>query len=184
MVCVAAGAVLQCLMRCACTCASCASSPRPQAAISEGATLNYASEEVKQLRNLYTYRAYIALGSHNVVLTEVSADAKGPEGAVRHLAAYMADRESNRASALEAVRGWMVGSADDTTCVVAATILSHEKDHEGALGFVRNNKSLPQYDTLCRFLVWLAGCPAGCSPWFVHHQACDGRANPDRHGPR
>ena len=78
-----------------------------QAAINEGATLNYAAEDVKAKRDVYTYRAYIALGNYSVVLDEVASDATGALGAVRMLAYYLSDREANQAAAISAAQAWM-----------------------------------------------------------------------------
>lgn len=128
-----------------------------QAAINEGATLNFASEGVRAQRDLYTYRAYIALKNYSVVLDEVPADATGALGAVRMYAYYMSDRDANRAAAVKAAQAWMANNelaSDDTVCIVAANIFNYELDYDQALRALRSgDTSLPQLAMTIHILI-------------------------------
>ena len=113
----------------------------PQTCISEAAQLTGLDEESKIAREVLSHRAYIDIGSCEVVLNEVT-DGEGHPSlrATRLLALLARDAKVGNAGNLqgyvEMVKSWMEDGSvcrNETAMVAAATVLMRGEDPEGAL---------------------------------------------------
>lgn len=112
----------------------------PQTAISEATHLTGLTHQEKIMKDVLIHRAYIELGSSEVVLGEISEEETNPSlQAVRLLAQVVQSSKVNGtvdADHVHVVRGWMENPSmchDETAMVVAATILLMIEDYETAL---------------------------------------------------
>jgi hypothetical protein len=112
----------------------------PQTCISEAAHLTGLSDDDKVSRDVLTHRAYIEIGSCEVVLNEVSENESHPSlKAVRLLAMVAKDAKGGSSDVspyVDTVMAW-IGDAslcrNETVMVAAATVLLKAGDCETAL---------------------------------------------------
>lgn len=101
------------------------------------------SESAKLERKIYLYRAYIAQGKYNIVLTEIKDTDPVDLKAVKILAAYLQSKsegqtsETKKEEALkelkEVILGDVTNTLNPTVQIVAGTIYYHEGLFEDAL---------------------------------------------------
>lgn len=87
-------------------------------------------------RDALMYRAYIAMGSPQVVLDEVSEDASTTLQAVKMLAKYVASNGSEAEGILQTMQEWLADPAcasNATLLLMAATIYAKEGNYNEAL---------------------------------------------------
>ncbi|KAI6205353.1 hypothetical protein M3Y94_00782500 [Aphelenchoides besseyi] len=114
-----------------------------QQCVKEAQKVSSRSDEVKLERDLFLYRAYIALGKSNIVLAEIPEDGASQSlKAVRRLASYYSDRE-RRAKIVEQVeKEYVDGSTtDEYTLLINGLILLNERTFDSAI-CVFNRSSL------------------------------------------
>ncbi|GAB2220333.1 hypothetical protein Drorol1_Dr00007978 [Drosera rotundifolia] len=104
-----------------------------QAAINNSDVPNLSSDDSIE-RDSFVYRSYIALGSHQLVISEIDDSAPMALQAVKLLAMYFsgADKESTISSLKEWLGDPAIGS-NPTLRLVAGTIFMHEQDYNEAL---------------------------------------------------
>ncbi|KFM25506.1 Coatomer subunit epsilon-2 [Auxenochlorella protothecoides] len=98
-----------------------------QTAISDASSLTGLSEDQKLERDTFVYRSYVELGSYEMVLSEIPADAPPPLAAVRQLASYHKAGPSPSSpvpDALEAGLSDGALSSDPTYLYVTALLLA------------------------------------------------------------
>lgn len=110
-----------------------------QRAISEGSGLGRLSEALKTEAKEFVYRSYIALGQHEVVMSEVSDSAPTSLKAVKELARYLSNPMA-RAEVVAKLEGWLGGqdvgdvSGNPATLqLVAGMVFLHEDNCKEAL---------------------------------------------------
>ncbi|RMZ54703.1 hypothetical protein APUTEX25_003081 [Auxenochlorella protothecoides] len=107
-----------------------------QTAISDASSLTGLSEDQKLERDTFVYRSYVELGSYEMVLSEIPADAPPPLAAVRQLASYHKAGPSPSSpvpDALEAGLSDGALSSDPTYLYVTALVRFLRGDAAGAL---------------------------------------------------
>ncbi len=113
----------------------------PQTCISEAAQVTGLDEEAKVAREVLSHRAYIDIGSCEVVLNEVGEGEGHPSlKAVRLLALLAKDGKTGNVGNLpgyvDEVKSWMEDASmcrNETAMVASATVLLQGGDPEGAL---------------------------------------------------
>lgn len=105
-----------------------------QAAINES-SLGGLSEAESIERDTIVYRSYIALGSYQLVIDEITDSSATALQAVKLLAIYLADR-SNKDSVLSSLEGYLsdtVVGKNPTLLLVAGAVYTHEENYVDAL---------------------------------------------------
>ncbi|OAE32922.1 hypothetical protein AXG93_399s1310 [Marchantia polymorpha subsp. ruderalis] len=105
-----------------------------QAAINES-NVGGLSEAASVERDCLVYRSYIALGSYQLVIDEISSSAPTALQAVKLLAMYF-QGGSNKEMALTSIQEWLADPAiasNPTLILVAGTIYAHERMYNDAL---------------------------------------------------
>ncbi|GAB2282243.1 hypothetical protein Dimus_016793 [Dionaea muscipula] len=105
-----------------------------QAAINNSEVPNLSSEESIE-RDCLVYRSYIALGSYQLVISEIDDSAATPLQAVKFLALCLSS-PNNKESTISSLKEWLgdpaIGS-NPTLRLVAGTIFMHVHDYNEAL---------------------------------------------------
>ncbi|CAM6116918.1 unnamed protein product [Calypogeia fissa] len=86
-------------------------------------------------RDLLVYRSYVALGSYQLVVDEISSSAPTALQAVKLLALYLSGGDK-KGTALTSIKEWLADSAlasNPTLLLVAGTIYAHEGMYNDAL---------------------------------------------------
>jgi len=114
-----------------------------QAAINTATQLNISDPNLSIERDCYLYRAYIAIGSYNVVLDEVKDSSPTALQAVKLLATYTRGGEGKEI-ALLTLKQWMSEEASTNSMIqlVAGLIYSAEGNYDEALRSVHQCSSL------------------------------------------
>ncbi|XP_078433320.1 coatomer subunit epsilon-1-like [Wolffia australiana] len=106
-----------------------------QAVISGAEQLPRLSPEEDDERDCLIYRAYIAQGSYQLAIQDISDSASTSLQAVKFLARYL-DPTENKDSVISSLKEWLndiaIGS-NPTLRLVAGTIFMHEQDYNEAL---------------------------------------------------
>lgn len=115
-------------------------------AITEASDLAGLTEAEQIERDVLVYRSYIALGSHDLVISEIKDDARAPMAlqAVKLLAQYDGGRVTPEA-ALETIAGWLedpLYGSNATVLLVAGTVFAREGNHVEALKACHSGASL------------------------------------------
>lgn len=107
-----------------------------QTAISEASHLTGLSQEQKVQREIFTHRAYIEIGSYDLVLSEIADDAPLALRAVKLLASYLKSPATEGPAALEQANEWaedLAYASNATVLLIAAMIFALEGNVEAAL---------------------------------------------------
>ncbi|XP_044495116.1 coatomer subunit epsilon-1-like [Mangifera indica] len=86
-------------------------------------------------RDCLVYRSYIALGSYQLVISEIDDSAATPLQAVKLLALYLSSPE-NKESTISSLKEWLADPAignNSTLRLIAGIIFMHEEDYNEAL---------------------------------------------------
>lgn len=113
-----------------------------QTAISEASQLTGLSEAEKIERDVFVYRSYIELGSHELVMSEITPASPAALQAVRALALYA---KQQREAALEQAAAWLADPAcasNPTVLLVAGLLYALEGDYVEALRACHGGASL------------------------------------------
>ncbi|KAF8066259.1 coatomer subunit epsilon-1 [Scenedesmus sp. PABB004] len=113
-------------------------------AINEASDMEGLSEAEQTERDVFVYRSYIALGSTDLVLSEIKDSAPMALQAVKLLAQYMGGRIAKEA-ALEQVSAWVADPICNTNphvLLVAGLIFASEGNHVEALKACHGGQSL------------------------------------------
>ncbi|XP_030480398.1 coatomer subunit epsilon-1 [Cannabis sativa] len=105
-----------------------------QAAINNSDLPNLSPEDAIE-RDCLVYRSYIALGSYQLVITEIDSSAATPLQAVKLLALYLSSPESKE-STIASLKEWLADPAIGNNPIlrlIAGTIFFHEQDYNEAL---------------------------------------------------
>eukprot|EP00475_Leptophrys_vorax_P016550 TRINITY_DN23022_c0_g1_i1.p1 TRINITY_DN23022_c0_g1~~TRINITY_DN23022_c0_g1_i1.p1 ORF type:complete len:291 (-),score=27.80 TRINITY_DN23022_c0_g1_i1:350-1222(-) len=105
-----------------------------QAAINES-SVGGLSEAESIERDTIVYRSYIALGSYQLVIDEITDASATALQAVKQLAVYLADK-SKKDSVLSSLEGYLSDSVvgkNPTLLLVAGTVYTHEQNYVDAL---------------------------------------------------
>eukprot|EP00798_Chlamydomonas_sp_ICE-L_P017567 gene17567-23890_t len=103
--------------------------------INEGSDIENLSDMEGVERDIFVYRSYIALGSFDLVISEISNSAATGLLAVKLLAQYLSGKKS-KDDALSTLAEWMADSAcnrNPTVLLIAGTIYAHEGNYVEAL---------------------------------------------------
>mmetsp|Transcript_13760 Transcript_13760/g.29611 ORF Transcript_13760/g.29611 Transcript_13760/m.29611 type:complete len:291 (-) Transcript_13760:426-1298(-) len=114
------------------------------AVINEASDLDGLSDIQQIERDTYVYRSYIALGSYELVISEIRDSAATALQAVKLLAQYYADKKSKE-DVLKTLSEWLGDSAcnrNPTVLLVAGTIYAHEGNYPEALKACHTGLSL------------------------------------------
>uniref|UniRef100_A0A1D1ZCE2 Coatomer subunit epsilon n=1 Tax=Anthurium amnicola TaxID=1678845 RepID=A0A1D1ZCE2_9ARAE len=106
-----------------------------QAAISVAEQLGVLSPEEADERDTLVYRSYIAQGSHQLAIQDISDSASTSLQAVKLLARYFDPTESKE-SVISSLKEWLADAAIGNNPVlrlIAGTIFMHEQDYNEAL---------------------------------------------------
>ncbi|MCL7045533.1 hypothetical protein MKW94_003423 [Papaver nudicaule] len=105
-----------------------------QAAINNSDVPNLSQEDSIE-RDSLVYRSYIALGSYQLVISEIDSSAPTPLQAVKLLAAYLSGPDQKE-STISSLKEWLGDSAIGNNPVlrlIAGIIFMHEQDYNEAL---------------------------------------------------
>lgn len=117
-----------------------------QAAINESDVHGLTEEESIE-RDCLVYRSYIAIGSYQLVISEINDSAATPLQAVKLLAMYLAGPEYKE-TALSSLKEWLsdaVISNNPVLKLIAGTIYVHEQDYNEALKHTHSGGTLELY---------------------------------------
>mmetsp|Transcript_13606 Transcript_13606/g.16354 ORF Transcript_13606/g.16354 Transcript_13606/m.16354 type:complete len:292 (-) Transcript_13606:315-1190(-) len=115
-----------------------------QQAINEASDVDCESDQERTDRDCFVYRAYIAMGSYQLVISEISEDAPTALQAVKLYAQYLDDSDKKE-SVLATIQDWLndpACSSNQTLLVIAATIYAAEGNYNEALKICHNGNSL------------------------------------------
>nr|CAG4644982.1 EOG090X0A8E [Leptodora kindtii] len=115
-----------------------------QTAINEANKLKVSTPEMKLERDIFLYRAYIALRKYGVVINEISGSSSQQLQALKTLAEYFA-QPSKREAIVAKLDQQMSGSLDVENyafCLAAATIYYNEAAYENALKVLHQSDHL------------------------------------------
>mmetsp|Transcript_22348 Transcript_22348/g.31084 ORF Transcript_22348/g.31084 Transcript_22348/m.31084 type:complete len:292 (-) Transcript_22348:292-1167(-) len=115
-----------------------------QAAINEASDLKGLSANETTERDFYVYRSYIALGSHQLPISEISEDAPTALQAVKLFAVYLSD-EHKKDSVISTMQEWLSDPACSSNIqllLMAASMLSYEGNYVDALKCCHSASSL------------------------------------------
>lgn len=105
-----------------------------QAAINNSDLTNLPPDDVVE-RDCLVYRSYIALGSYQLVISEIDESAATPLQAVKLLALYLSSPD-NKESTISSLKEWLsdpaIGS-NVTLRLIAGIVFMHEEDYNEAL---------------------------------------------------
>ncbi|KAH9747616.1 Coatomer subunit epsilon-1 [Citrus sinensis] len=105
-----------------------------QAAINNSDLTNLPPDDAVE-RDCLVYRSYIALGSYQLVISEIDESAATPLQAVKLLALYLSSPD-NKESTISSLKEWLsdpaIGS-NATLRLIAGIIFMHEEDYNEAL---------------------------------------------------
>lgn len=105
-----------------------------QAAINNSDLTNLSPDDAVE-RDCLVYRSYIALGSYQLVISEIDESAATPLQAVKLLALYLSSPD-NKESTISSLKEWLsdpaIGS-NATLRLIAGIIFMHEEDYNEAL---------------------------------------------------
>ncbi|WIA34245.1 hypothetical protein OEZ86_012596 [Tetradesmus obliquus] len=113
-------------------------------AINEASDLEGLSDAEQTEKDVFVYRSYIAIGSHDLVISEVTDSAPMALQAVKLLAQYMGGRIGKDA-ALDAVGGWMsdpICNSNAHVLLVAGLVYAQEGNYVEALKACHGGQSL------------------------------------------
>ncbi|XP_033634725.1 coatomer subunit epsilon-like [Asterias rubens] len=115
-----------------------------QTCITEALKLKPSSSEVKLMRDVYMYRAYLAGRNYGVVLDEVTSSSPSELQAVRIFADYMSSpsRREKIVSELDKKMSSSVGVDNDTFLLMAASVYYHEENFDAALRCLHQAETL------------------------------------------
>ncbi|CAG8445959.1 21918_t:CDS:2 [Dentiscutata erythropus] len=123
-----------------------------QQVINEGSSRTSVSESAKLERKIYLYRAYIAQGKHNIVISEIKDSDPIDLRVVKILAVYLQSKSGGQASEtkkeevlkeLKEIVSDTANASNATVQIVAGMIYYHEGLFEDALKIlVRHNRNL------------------------------------------
>lgn len=105
-----------------------------QAAINNSDLPNLSPDDAVE-RDCIVYRSYIALGSYQLVISEIDDSAATALQAVKLLALYLSSPD-NKESTISSLKEWLVDSAigsNSTLRLIAGSIFMHEEDFNEAL---------------------------------------------------
>ncbi|CAN4081921.1 unnamed protein product [Withania somnifera] len=105
-----------------------------QAAINNSDVPNLSSDDAVE-RDTLVYRSYIALGSHQLVISEIDASAATPLQAVKLLALYLS-RPDNKETAIASLHDLLGDPAIGSNPIlrlIAGIVFMHEQDYNEAL---------------------------------------------------
>ncbi|XP_010540638.1 PREDICTED: coatomer subunit epsilon-1 [Tarenaya hassleriana] len=105
-----------------------------QAAINNSEIPNLSPEDAVE-RDCLVFRSYIALGSYQLVISEIDESAATPLQAVKLLALYLSNPE-NKESTISSLREWLADPTIGNNAVlrlIAGIIFMHEEDYNEAL---------------------------------------------------
>ncbi|KAG6594404.1 coatomer subunit epsilon-1-like [Cucurbita pepo subsp. pepo] len=105
-----------------------------QAAINNSNLPNLSPDDAIE-RDSIVYRSYIALGSYQLVVSEIDSSAPTPLQAVKLLALYLSD-PSSKESTIASLHEWLSDPAignNPTLRLIAGIIFMHEQDYNEAL---------------------------------------------------
>nr|XP_043619554.1 coatomer subunit epsilon-1-like [Erigeron canadensis] len=117
-----------------------------QAAINNSEVPNL-SEEDSIERDCLVYRSYIALGSYQLVISEVDSSAATPLQAVKLLAVYFSSPDSKE-SVISSIRELLGDAAVGNNPIlrlIAGTIFTHEQDYNEALKYTNAGGTMELY---------------------------------------
>lgn len=106
-----------------------------QAVINEAADLDNLGDNERTERDVFIYRSYIALGSYDLVISEIHDSSPMALQAVKLLAQYLANKLPKE-DLLQSLTDWLADSAcnrNPTVCLVAGMIYAHEGNYVEAL---------------------------------------------------
>ncbi|KAI6244206.1 Arginine kinase [Aphelenchoides fujianensis] len=114
-----------------------------QQCVKEAQKVSTRSDEVKLERDIFLYRAYIALGKSNIVLAEIpESGGAQPLKAIRRLASYYSERDRRTGIVEKVEKEYVDGSVtDEYTLLVNGLILLNERKFDSAI-CVFNRSSL------------------------------------------
>ncbi|KAK9874887.1 hypothetical protein WA026_005699 [Henosepilachna vigintioctopunctata] len=115
------------------------------------------SPEVAVMRDVFTYRSYLAQKKYLVVLDEIKPNSPAEIKPLKLLAEYFSNAQK-RESIVAQLDEQLVGSANvptDTFILVAATIYSNENNWEAAYRVLHNSENLEAYAFLITILLKL-----------------------------
>ncbi|PNH09840.1 Coatomer subunit epsilon-1, partial [Tetrabaena socialis] len=118
--------------------------------INEAADLDHLSDQETIERDCFVYRSYIALGSYELVITEIRDSAATGLLAVKLLAQYLSAKKAKE-DVLAVLLDWLSDSAcnrNTTVLLVAGMIYAHEGNYPEALKCCHGNNSL-EMQALC-----------------------------------
>ncbi|XP_047307837.1 coatomer subunit epsilon-1 [Impatiens glandulifera] len=105
-----------------------------QAAINNSDVPNLSQEDAIE-RDCLVYRSYIALGSYQLVISEIDSSAATPLQAVKLLALYLST-PANKEATISSLREWLGDAAIGNNPIlrlIAGIIFTHEQDYNEAL---------------------------------------------------
>eukprot|EP00899_Mesostigma_viride_P023105 jgi/Mesvir1/397/Mv11288-RA.1 len=115
-----------------------------QAAINEGASLTNLGEAREIIRDCYVYRSYIAQGSYELVLAEISKAAAPALQAVRLLATYLSSPDKKEL-VMKTLSDWLSDAStavNPTVLLVTGIIHCHEGNYPDALKYLQSSSDL------------------------------------------
>ncbi|XP_045469315.1 coatomer subunit epsilon [Harmonia axyridis] len=113
------------------------------------------SPEIAIMRDVFTYRSYLAQKKYLVVLDEIKPNSPEEIKPLKLLAEYFSD-EHNRENVIVQLDSQLVGSANvpcDTFILVAATIYLNENNLDSAYKVLHNSECLEAYAFIIQILL-------------------------------
>lgn len=113
------------------------------------------SSEIAILRDVFTYRSYLAQKKYLVVLDEIKPNSPEKIRPLKLLAEYFSN-EQNRQSIVTQLDSQLVGTANvpsDTFILVAATIYLNENNLDAAYKILHNSDCLEAYAFIIQILL-------------------------------
>ncbi|CAA0832252.1 Coatomer subunit epsilon-1 [Striga hermonthica] len=117
-----------------------------QAAINNSEIPNLSSDEIVE-RDSLVYRSYIALGSYQLVISEIDSAAATPLQAVKLLALYLSS-PANKEMAISSLHEWLGDPAIGNNPIlrlIAGIIFMHEQDYNEALKHTNTGGTMELY---------------------------------------
>jgi tetratricopeptide (TPR) repeat protein len=118
-----------------------------QQAINEAGTLSRCPAALKDEKEEFVYRSYLALGQYDIVLNEVKESAPIGIRAIKVLAAYMANPGSPEAAQIQ-IQEWISESENASLALVSAILYTMEDNTKEAIKALRYARTMEHHAIL------------------------------------